>query len=972
MLSTLTSRSQDAVAPDYLSFARTNWVDSVLHTMTMRQKVGQLFMVAGYSNKSNNYEDSLVQSVKELGVGGVIFFQGGPVRQAMLTNRLQDSVEVPLLIAMDAEWGLKMRLDSTTRFPYAMTLGAVRDPHLVYEAGAAVADDCRHLGVHINFAPVLDVNNNPGNPVINFRSFGEDPYEVLWRGHEFASGLQDNGIMAVGKHFPGHGDTGTDSHLDLPTIPHDLSRLDSVELMPFRFAVRNGIGGMMVAHLNVPAMDSSGIPTTLSERVIKGTLRKRLGFEGLVFTDALNMKGVTKYYQPGEVDLKALKAGNDILLFPEDVPVAIDLIIEAVNKGEINHAEIEQKCRKVLAAKYHAGLHEYKPINTTYLLRHLNTPEDEWLNMKLAEASLTVTENKQQTIPVKSLKDKAITLITIGEEHAIFSNMVSKYAHIEHIALSNHDDQIQFEKALLQIEDSDLVIVGVMDVAVYPRNHFGLSAQTRSFLSNMAESGKAIVVHFGNPYALATVEQVERAQALIVAYQKTPYTQKMAPQLIFGATGASGTLPVSVGNMYKRGAGLRVADIGRLKYTVPEDAGLDSRIIKKMDAYVRLAISKRATPGCQVLAAKDGKVIWDKAYGHHTYDSMRAVTQDDMYDLASITKVAAATTALMKLYEEGKFDLDANLGDYIAYFKCGDKDEMTFREILAHQAGFKSWIPYWKRTIKKNGKFKWFTFKRDSSKRFPVKVADDLYLHRRFTKKIYRMIRKSDLQEREYVYSGLSFYLFPEIIRELSGMPFEEYLAKHFYQPLGAYSLMFNPWKQVDLNRMVPTEYDSVFRKELLHGRVHDEGAAMMGGLSTNAGLFSTANDLAKLAQMWCNYGEYGGKRYLKTSTVREFTACQFCDEHGNRRGLGFDRPLKFPHENGNTAQSVSQSSFGHSGFTGTMVWADPAYNIVYVFLSNRVYPTRDNKKLFQFNTRTNVQEVIYEAIQNARYLGVN
>ncbi len=954
---------QNIQNPPFLPYMQHRWVDSVFNSLSQEERLAQLFMVAAYSNRDSVYEKELVKYVSENSIGGVIFFQGGPVRQAMLTNRLQKASKVPLMVGMDAEWGLKMRLDSTTRFPYQMALGAITDPHLIYETGVAMARHCRRLGVQVSFSPVLDINNNPGNPVINFRSFGENKEEVKWRGFELTKGLQDHTVLAVAKHFPGHGDTDTDSHHDLPVISFTRNRLDSMELSPFRFSIDNGVSGVMVAHLDIPTLDTTGVPSTLSENIVSNLLQEELGFQGLVFTDALNMKGVTKYYQPGEVDLLAFKAGNDVMLFSEDVPKAIELIMEGVKNGQIDEAEIDRRCRKVLAAKYWSGLSVFQPIQIEGLVDDLNTPEDKLLNFQLAEASLTVLKNENDVIPIRELGGLKIASISVGtDEKTEFQEMLENYLVMDHFQISAEDNFENYEKLRDRLFEYDLIIAGIHNVKVYPGDRFGIKENEIYLINQISESGKGIIVHFGNPYALNYFLSLDRSEGVIEAYQETPYTQSLSAQLIFGAVNSSGKLPVSINYNFPQGLGISFENIHRLKYSIPEEVGLDSRMVQKIDSFAAQAISQKAAPGCQILAAKDGKVIWQKSYGFHTYDSLTPVRDSDIYDLASITKVAASTTALMKLYEDGLLNLDVKLSDYLPYFKKGNKSDITLREVLAHQSGLKSWIPFWMTTVKKNGKFKWFTFKHDSSKRFPIKVADELYIHRKYKKKLYKQIRKSEMGDKVYVYSDMSFYLYPEIVENITGQSFMDYLEENFYQPMGARSFTFNPYKTYAVNDIVPTEYDSLFRKQLLHGTVHDEGSSMMGGLSGHAGLFANGNDLLKMAQMWCNGGEYGGQRYLKEETIREWTRCQYCVQNDNRRALGFDRPLEQPHANGNTAKSVSQSSFGHSGFTGTFVWVDPESEIVYVFLSNRVYPTRENKELFRLNTRTNIQEVLYEA----------
>jgi len=950
---------------DWETLMHDPWVDSVMNTLTPTEKLSQLFLVTTYSNRDVAYENQLVEFVEKNRVGGVIFFQGGPVRQANLTNRLQEAANVPLFVAMDAEWGLAMRLDSTVRFPYNMALGAIAEPSLIYETGAAIARHCKRSGVHIDFAPVIDVNNNPANPVINFRSFGENREEVRWRGYEFVKGMQDEGVIAVAKHFPGHGDTGTDSHLDLPIIRHDRARLDSVELYPFRFLIDQGVGGVMVAHLNVPALDTGGIATTLSEKVVTGLLKNELGYNGLVFTDALNMKGVTKYYDPGVVDMKAFIAGNDVLLFSEDVPKAIEEIRKAIRNGDITSEEIDMRCRKTLAAKLWVGLDHYKPVETRHLVEDLNTSMDSYLNMQLAEASLTMLNNKNGLLPLNELDTLKIACVSVGVSGLTkFQKVVSRYTGVDNFALPKTATADEVKNLQSKLLGYNLILTGLHGMAVYPRNNFGVSENELSFLQWVAASGKGVITVFGNPYLLAGIENVTSAEGLIVAYQETDFTQMTAAELIFGGIGAAGHLPVSIGDIYNQGEGFDSQGGLRFKYTLPEEVGIPEGALKRIDSLVYYAIDQKAIPGCQVFVAKDERVIFNKTYGYHTYDNIVKVQNDDLYDLASVTKVSGALPGLMKLYEEGKFDLEATLGTYLPYFHRGNKKQLTFREILAHQAGLKPWISYWEATIKKNGKFKRKTLSYEKDEDYPTEIVDGLYIHQAYKKKIYKAIRKSEVGEKKYLYSGLVFYLFPDIIEHITGQSFTEYIYGNFYRPLGARSLTWNPSEKFPLNKIVPTEYDSLFRKTQVQGTVHDEGAAVMGGVSSNAGLFANANDLAKLIQMYANYGEYGGRRYLKEETVREFTRIQY-PENENKRGLGFDRPVSEPTGNGNTAKSVSQASFGHSGFTGTFVWADPAYRLVYVFLSNRVYPTRENRKLYQFNTRTDIHEVVYEAINS-------
>jgi len=968
-----TKLSHSSNYPFYLE-SSVKWVDSVFKGMSAEEKITQLMMIRVLSNKPLRYEDSISQAVKKYRVGGLIFFQGGPVRQAKMTNRYQSEAKVPLLIAIDGEWGLGMRLDSTISFPYQMTLGAIQNDSLIYQMGLAVAEHCRRIGIHVNFAPVVDVNNNPKNPVISYRSFGENKEKVASKSYMYMKGMQDGGVLTTAKHFPGHGDTDVDSHLGLPLITHDRSRLDSLELYPFKYLFEKGLSGVMVAHLSIPTLDNTpNLPSTLSRPIITDLLKNDLGFNGLIFTDALDMKGVTKFHEPGKLDVKAVIAGNDVLELSEDIPAAVDAIRDAIKTGKIKQSDIDIKCKKILTAKYFAGLNKYTPIRLDNLVKDLNDPASELLNRKLIEASLTVLKNENNILPFQRLDTLQIVSVSLNAEQITpFQQMLENYTSIKNFQLGPKPTKELVEKVRRGIEGADYIIVGVHQNG-RPRN-ISLDSLTRSFLDEVNNSGKSILTLFTNGYSPAISSSVSNAKAITISYQDSRNTQELTAQLLFGAIGCNGKLPVAANAQFPFDTGLLLQPLNRLKYSIPEEVNMDSEKLVQIDSLVSLAIAQKAIPGCQVVAAKNGVVVYNKSFGYHTFENKRQVLNSDLYDLASVTKVIGSLPALMKLYDQGKLNLDGKLGDYFPELKGSNKEKLTLREVLTHQARLKAWIAFWENTLKKKyrkgklrgdegRKFKWGTFKSDSSKRFPVKVAKNLYLHRKYKEKVFKQIRKSPLNEKEgYVYSDLSFYLYPKLVKEITGVDFEKYLKDSLYQSLGAYSLTFNPYLSYAKDQVVPTEYDSLFRKELIHGRVHDEGAAMLNGLSGHAGLFGTANDVAKVMQLYLNKGEYGDKEFLKPSTLDEFTRCQFCDR-GNRRALGFDRPVSPPSPNGNAAISASMASYGHTGFTGIFTWVDPSTQMVYVFLSNRVYPTRNNTTLFKLNTRTNIQEVFYKAI---------
>ncbi|AUD07531.1 glycoside hydrolase family 3 N-terminal domain-containing protein [Spirosoma pollinicola] len=959
------------------------WVDSVFTNMKPEDRIAQLIMVAGYSNRKPGYEDSLITLVRTNKLGGVVMFQGGPVRQARLTNRLQASSPVPLLIAMDAEWGIAMRLDSTVRYPYQMTLGAMQgagSDSLIYQMGANLAKQARRLGMHVNFAPSVDVNNNPNNPVINFRSFGENKYEVARKALAYMRGMQDNQLLTSLKHFPGHGDTGTDSHYDLPLIAKSRAQLDSLELYPFQQLIKAGAAGVMIAHLSIPALDTTrNRPSTLSPAIVTNLLKNELGFQGLVFSDAMNMKGVTKYFPSGKADELGIEAGMDVLEFTEDVPAALAQIKQAIVDGRISQASIDARCLKVLKAKAWVGLDQYKPIEMENLVSDLNPVQDELLNRKFTESSLTVLKNDKGLLPLQRLDTLRIASVAVeSDKITAFQQMASNYTQVDHFNLTSRTPDSTLAMIRDSLKNYNLILVDVHLNNIRPAVKYGLQAKTAGLVGELVATGKAIVTVFGNVYALDkltfpmdTVQpsrNIEQARAIIMPYQLTNYTEELSAQLIFGAIGASGKLPVTVNQRFRLGDGLPVKSIGRLKYTIPEEVGINGKFLaQQVDSLVNVGISQGAFPGCVVQMAKDGKVIFRKAYGKHTYDASLGaeplpVQLDDLYDMASVTKVSTSTPALMHLVDDGKFNLNGKMADYLPGFKKSNKADLLWRDVLTHQARLKAWIPFWMDTKNPDGTWKPKTFKAERSGRYPIEVTDSLYEFKNYPKTIFEQIKDSPLNaKKEYVYSDLSFILYPQIVKRLTGIDFEDYLKTTFYKPLGATTLTFLPRRYYSLSRIVPTEYDSLFRKTLIWGRVHDEGAAMLNGLSGHAGLFGNANDLMKVYEMYRQKGSYGGQQFISAKTIAEFTRYQF-PELGNRRGLGFDKP-SFTYT-GNAPKSATKASYGHSGYTGTFVWVepDPAYKLTYIFLCNRVYPTRNNPKLGNLNTRTNIVEALYQA----------
>ncbi len=953
--------------PPFLVYMNHPWVDSVLKTLTTDQRISQCIWIAGYSNRDVSHEVEISETIKNFGVGGIVFFQGTPEKQAELTNYYQKISKVPLIISMDAEWGLGMRLQNVEKFPYQMTLGAIRDDSLIYRMGKAVAAQCKRMGVNVNLAPVADINNNPMNPVINYRSFGENRENVTSKALMYMKGMQDNGVLAVLKHFPGHGDTNTDSHLDLPLITHPRTRLDSLELFPFLNLINEGAGSVMTAHLNLPSLDStSRLPSTLSPVIINGLLKTEMGFKGLVITDAMNMKGVTRYFSPGEAEAQAIIAGNDVVEFVTDVDAAIKAIRKSVAEKKLTPRDIDNKCRKVLALKYWAGLSRPHQIARENISKEISPPSTVALIRDLYSSALTVLNNKENILPVKNLSDRKIAAVAIDRKgNSVLLERLMDYCPVDTFYV-DPDNEKESDELIGKLNGYDLVIAGVFNTDQRPNMNFGIRPALTSFLNKLT-GNKTIITYFGNPYAIDRLDALQKADALILAYQENNFTEDLSAQLIFGGIGGQGALPVTINQTWPSGFGIETGGNLRISYGLPENAGMSSAfLIREIDSIANSGLNARAYPGCEVMVARKGKVVFQKTYGYQTYDGRISVNRDDLYDLASVTKVSSTLAGLMLLDSEGKFSTEKRLGDYLPYFRRSNKGDLLMTDLLTHQAGMTAWIAFWKETVKRDSVFKRNVFRHEYSQKYPLKVADNLYINKNYRKKIFSEIRKSPLGEKKYVYSDLTFIISTGIIERLTGEKWYDFVTDSIYHKLGAFDIGFNPYRKYSLSRIVPTEYDSLFRRQLLHGTVHDEGAAMLGGISGHAGLFATANDLMKLMELYRRFGEYGGEQLINRNVFERYTKVQF-PENNNRRGLGFDKPLinnaELSQKDSYPTRSATPQSFGHSGYTGTFVWIDPVYEISYVFFSNRVYPTRNNNLLSDMNIRTNILQAVYDSI---------
>jgi len=943
------------------SLAQKKWVDTLLNTMTIDEKIGQLFMVQAYSNKDKKHSDFIEALIEEYHIGGLIFMQGTPEKQALLNNNYQLISKIPLLIGFDGEWGLDMRLKNTYRFPWNMTLGAIRNNKLVEDFGKQVGKHCKRLGIHINFAPVVDININPENPIIGNRSFGENRENVTEKASAFIKGIQSQHVLANAKHFPGHGDTATDSHKALPILEFDIERLDSIELYPYKQLFKSDLTSVMVAHLSVKALEPNvELPTSLSYNVVTNLLKEKLNFNGLILTDALNMKGAANYAKPGEIDLAALLAGNDILLIPEDVPAAVAKIRIALEAKVITEERLNYSVQKILKAKYWAGLDAFKLVDLENLSKELNSVSDELLHRELVENSITLLKNEALVFPIQNLDKKKIAYVKLGDaENSDFVNMLKNYTNVDVISDSNLDG------LLYKLKHYNLVIVGYHKSNLNPWKDYKFKDVELVWLQEIARTKTIILDVFASPYSLLQLKTFENINGLVLSYQNSKLAQEISAQMIFGALETKGKLPVSIKNIFSEGHGLMSTSLKRLGYSMPEDVGLSSKKLKRIDSLAEIAVKLKMTPGLQVLVARKGKVVYQKNFGFHTNEEKLAVVNSDIYDVASMTKILASLPLIMELEEIGDLKLESTLGNLVPKLRNTNKDTLTVKEVLSHYGRLKAWIPFYLNTLDSISKKPSKEYYREKqSKQFNVKVANHLFLRSDYTSVMIDSIASAEQRLKiGYKYSDLPFYIFKNYIENYYKKDLNILTQQHFYNSLGANKTTYLPLNKFLKKDIVPTEKDDYYRNQLVHGYVHDMGAAMQGGIGGHAGLFSNTNDVAKIMQLYLQKGYYGGKRYFQPKTMDKFNHRYYAD-YSVRKGIVFDKPQIKEVEKA-TCGCVSEQSFGHSGFTGTYTWADPKSEIVYVFLSNRVFPTMDNKGLIKNNIRTEIQQFIQDAIIN-------
>lgn len=957
-----------------------HWVDSVMDKLSFKEKVGQLFIytIAPVDTKRNL--ELLREVIDTYKVGGLLFSGGKMQNQVELTNRAQRQAKVPLMITFDGEWGLAMRLRGMPVFPRNMVLGCIRDNKLLYEYGREVARQCRQIGVQVNFAPVADVNINPENPVINTRSFGEDPIQVADKVIAYASGLESGGVLSVCKHFPGHGDTDVDSHKALPVLPFTRERLDSVELYPFKEAIRAGLGGMMVGHLQVPVIEPiGGLPSSLSRNVVYDLLTDELAFKGLIFTDALAMKGVAGN---GYVSLQALKAGNDMVLSPRNLKEEIPAVLEAIEKGELTREDIESKCRKVLTYKYVLGLKKKSYVQLSGLEQRINSPQTRDLVRRLNLAAITVLNNKNHILPLHTDKEQKIALLEVGDpgETNALAKQLSRYTSLARFSLRANQTEEENQRLRDSLSTYKRIIVAVSEQRLAPY---------QPFFAKFVPESPAIYLFFTPGKMMLQIQRaVAHASAVVLGHSYSSDVQRQVADVLFAKASADGQLSASLGELFPAGAGVTITPKTPLHF-VPEEYGLSSAHLKRIDSIALDGIRQGAYPGCQVVVLKNGHVMFDKAFGTYTGKGSSRVESTNIYDLASLSKTTGTLLAIMKLYDKGRFNLTDKISDHLPFLQRTDKKDITIQEILYHQSGLPSWIPFYQEAIDKDsydgklfsarkdahhplqlGTTSWanpkFKFKSEyvSSVKtgdYTVQICDSLWLNRSFRKVIEEKIAEAPLKQKRYVYSDVGFILLGMLVEQLAGMPMEAYLQREFYEPMGLEHTGYLPLRRFAKSEIVPSNKDHFLRKETLQGVVHDEASAFFGGLAGNAGLFSTARDVARVYQMLLNGGEIDGQRYLSKETCQLFTTET---SKISRRGLGFDKPDADDPKKGNCAPAAPAEVYGHTGFTGTCAWVDPVNELVYVFLSNRIYPDVTNRKLNQLHIRERIQGAIYDAMK--------
>ncbi len=935
------------------------WVDETLSSLTLRQQVAQLviqWLPGSYASTSSPEFQEWAGWVEDDEIGGIYLSIGLPHSYAAKINELQARSRVPLLVTSDFEnGGPGMRINHSyalpsllpqgggTSFPPTMAFGAIGDERFVREYGRITAVEAKAVGLHLNFAPVLDVNSNPENPVINTRSFGEDPETVARLGAAFIQGSHEGGVLATAKHFPGHGDTQTDSHIALPVVPADLARLNSLELVPFRRAVDEGVDAVMTAHVVVSGMQGlEGAPATFDERIMTDLLREGLGFEGLLLTDALVMGALSERYGTGQVAVLALEAGSDVLLMPTDVTEAIDAVMAAVDEGRLKPSRIRESARRVLETKARAGLHVGRMVDLNAVDEVVGAAGHLAFADTVATRSITLLRDRDTVLPVNPLWTRTVLSLTYARPDNLiagtaFDPALASLVEVTNRARVGPDTPVEVYDSLeVLAAEVDLVIVSVYAPPRSGTGDISVSEGMADFIATVGPERPMMVISFGNPYLLVALPE---SPGYMIAWGAHEVSQNAAVRAVFGQAAISGRLPVSIPPFHEIGDGITLASLpdpvdppASPVEVDPETVGMDADRLAAVDALLDEAVADGAAPGAVLAIARHGKFVRLRGYGKLDWpESASPAGVRSIYDIASLTKVVGTTTAAMLLVDEGRLDLDTPVVDYLPWWAAGDpaKESVTVRHLLLHRAGLP---PFRRFYLEMEGKDAYMS------------AIGDLELD-------YEPGTRT-------VYSDIGLMVMGFVIERLSGQGLDEFLAERVWDRLGMNDTGFRPANTLE-DRIAPTEVDTVFRNTHVHGVVHDENAYAMGGVAGHAGLFSTAADLGVLAQTLLDGGRLAGcgpdngnapigsicaagvaapVRLVSEETVRAFT--RRFDSQASR-ALGWDTPSG----RSSAGDYFTRSAFGHTGFTGTSIWIDPELDMFVVLLTNRVNPTRDNAK---------------------------
>ncbi len=927
--------------------SKTQWVDSLFQQMTVEEKIGQLFMLEADLRKAEE-PDQLVHAIRNHHLGGLIVTAGSAQQAKKFTKQFQQASTIPLLVGLDAEWGAGKTLDSAFSFPKPLLLSAADDSTFTLTI-AALARQLKSLGINMNMAPnALLAKAKAGDTL--YYAWGNDPTWVSHRLSLYINTLRKAQVITCLPNFPSQWQAQTKaSATDPQSVVYKHLLTEAQAVLPGSQTVP------LMLERKAMIQKMKFVPSAISNLLTNTQLEKSFEYKGLLMANVPDIRLSKGKIRWGEPELFAFQSGNDVLINAKNIGSATRKIKKLVKKEKVYQQQLDNSVKKILQAKYEAGLHQ--PNST------LPLADDEAMLMatQVKRAAFTLLHNKEDLLPIRILDNQKIASISIGlSADNAFNRYLSRYTQVDEFCATLPQDSLVFQ----QLSTYNIVIAGIFPFAAT------WQAQALTALRKLPASTQVILVHFGNPEAIPAAENF---YATLAAYEGDDAMQAIAAEKIFGALPIQGYFPIST-HHYTAGQRMVRSSLGRLGYGAPAEAGMDEVSLSKIRDIAYEAIDAGATPGCRILVARKGKIIYDRSFGWLTYENQIPVTEETIYDLASVTKVAATLQTTTFLHEKGLIDINKKMSVYLPELKGTNKEDFIIKDILTHQAGLWPFLPFWAQTMKDSLHLPDY-YSTQKSAQYPFDVTHNLFATQAMKDSLWQWIITSKIREKpvrtpyDYRYSDMGFYMLQRLAERLLNQPMDDFLKQNIYEPLGANTLGYLPRQHFDASRIAPTEKDKLFRKSLLQGYVHDQGAAMHGGVGGHAGLFGTAIDLAKVGQLWLNQGNYGGLHYFKPETVSLFTAKQY---QNSRRGLGWDK-RDFTNDAINpTSRYSSANTFGHTGFTGTCIWVDPDYELIYVFLSNRVHPDMTNNKLLNMNIRTRIHDVLYESIFNFKERAAN